>query len=173
MTPLPGALGGAELVAWRLEMSIHFPTWSTAEGAFRVGGRWSSAGRRILYASIDPATTILEVAVHKGLHVLDTVPHTLLSIEIADPFVVHVVDPAAIPNPNWLRPGTPSAGQQQFGDAVLAANPMALFPSVVSQHSWNLLLDVDAAAGSFRLHGAEAFALDPRLNPPARAGAKP
>ena len=115
------------------------------------------------HACSAPATTIF--AVHKGLHVLDTVPHTLLSIEIADPFVVHVVDPAAIPNPNWLRPGTPSAGQQQFGDAVLAANPMALFPSVVSQHSWNLLLDVDAAAGSFQLHGAEAFALDPRLNP--------
>ncbi|MBP6583200.1 MAG: RES family NAD+ phosphorylase [Chromatiaceae bacterium] len=37
--------------------------WDQAQGAYLVGGRWSSAGRRVLYTSLDPATTILEVAV--------------------------------------------------------------------------------------------------------------
>jgi len=60
MTPPPAALGGSALVVWRLERDKHLPTWDAAEGAFRVGGRWSAAGRRVLYTSLDPATTILE-----------------------------------------------------------------------------------------------------------------
>jgi RES domain-containing protein len=165
LTPLPGALGGTELIAWRLETSKHFPTWQTAEGAFLVGGRWSSAGRRVLYTSIDPATAIVEVGVHKGFNTLDAVPHTLIEIEISDPARVYVVQPTALPNPSWLRPGTISAGQQSFGDDLLASNPLVVVPSVVSTHSWNLLIDVAGAAGLFSLRGSEAFALDPRLNP--------
>lgn len=174
MTPLPGALGGSELIAWRLEAATHFPDWQRAEGAFRVGGRWSSAGRRVLYASLDPSTAILEVGVHKGLDTLDTVPHMLLEIEITDPARSRVVDAATFPNRNWMRPGTVSAGQQAFGDALMRTHPLVLIPSVVSTHSWNLLIDVDAAgaAGLFRLRRGEAFALDPRLHP-ATAVRKP
>ena len=47
MTPLPAALGGTGLVAWRLETTRHFSTWDTAQGAFLAGGRWSSVGRRV------------------------------------------------------------------------------------------------------------------------------
>jgi RES domain-containing protein len=169
LTPLPAALGGTELIAWRLETSKHFPTWQTAEGAFLVGGRWSSAGRRVLYTSIDPSTAIVEVGVHKGFNTLDAVPHTLIEIEISDPARVYVVQPTALPNPSWLRPGTISAGQQTFGDGLLASNPLVVVPSVVSTHSWNLLIDVAGAAGLFSLRGSEAFALDPRLNPVAAA----
>ncbi|HEY2977237.1 MAG TPA: RES family NAD+ phosphorylase, partial [Burkholderiaceae bacterium] len=139
MTPLPGALGGTELVAWRLETSVHFREWQRAEGAFRVGGRWSSAGRRVLYTSLDPATAIVEVGVHKGLETLDAVPHMLLEIEITEPTRVHVVGPAAIPSASWLRPGTVSAAQQAFGDTLVEAHALVLMPSVVSAHSWNLL----------------------------------
>ena len=170
MTPLPGALGGSELVAWRIETTRHLPAWQTAEGAFRVGGRWSPAGRRVLYTSLDPSTAIVEVAVHKGLQTLDTLPHTLIEIEIADPSRVHVVAAASIPNPNWLRPGTVSAGQQAFGDALLSAHPLVLIPSVVSTHSWNLLIDIAASSGLFSLRSSEPFALDPRLHPVSAAG---
>ena len=174
MTPLPGALGGRELVAWRIEATRHFPGWQAAEGAFRVGGRWSSAGARVLYTSIDPSTAIAEVAVHKGLSTLDTVAHTLIEIGIADPSKVHRVAAGSVPNPNWLRPGTVSAGQQAFGDALLAAHALVLIPSVVSTHSWNLLIDVSAAAGLFKLRRSEPFALDPRLNRVAQpASARP
>jgi len=162
-------LGGTELIAWRLETSKHFKTWQTAEGAFLVGGRWSSAGRRVLYTSIDPSTAIVEVGVHKGFNTLDAVPHTLIEIEISDPARVYVVQPTALPNPSWLRPGTISEGQQTFGDGLLASNPLVVVPSVVSTHSWNLLIDVAGAAGLFSLRGSEAFALDPRLNPVAAA----
>jgi RES domain-containing protein len=165
LTPLPAALGGAGLVAWRLETTKHFVSWQTAQGAFLVGGRWSSAGRRVIYTSLDPSTAIVEVGVHKGFDTLDTVPHSLLEIEIADPTRVHVVDLATIPNPHWLRPGAVSAGQQAFGDALLAVHPMIVLPSVVSSHSWNLLIDATTAAGMFKLRHSEPFAMDPRLNP--------
>lgn len=155
----------AGLTAWRLETTKHFATWQSAEGAFLFGGRWSSKGTRVLYTSLDPATAILEVGVHKGLATLDAVAHTLVQLEIIDPARVFTVDTATVPNPNWLRPGTVSKAQQQFGDALLKAHAMVLIPSVVSTHSWNLLIDTSAAAGLFKLKSHEAFALDPRLNP--------
>ena len=82
--------------------------------------------------------------------------------EIPDPALVHIVTAASIPNLNWLRPGMPGAGQQSFGDQLLGAHPLVLMPSVVSTHSWNLLIDANATSGIFKLRKSEAFALDPR-----------
>lgn len=130
-----------------------------------MGGRWSPRERRVIYASLDPATAILEVAVHAGFPVLDTVRHTLLEIEIGALDRVHVVSPGDIPNEHWLRPGTISAGQQAFGAQLLDGHPFVLIPSVISTHSWNFLIDVQSAGGLFRERGRQAFALDPRLNP--------
>jgi 5-methylcytosine-specific restriction endonuclease McrA len=49
---------------------------------------------RAVYCSIDPATAILEVAVHTGFPVLDTVAHVLTAVNIAKLSSIHVVDPA-------------------------------------------------------------------------------
>lgn len=166
MNELPGALGGRELVAWRLDKAIFASTWASGEGAYRSGGRWNSRGRRTVYCSLDPALAILEVAVHKGFDALDTVPHTLTSLLITDLSQVHVVNPADVSNPNWLRPGTPGQGQQRFGDALLAAHRFVLIPSTVSEHSWNLIFDPLHANPFFELRTQAPFALDTRLNPP-------
>ena len=166
MTPLPGALGSGEVQAWRLDEEQFRPTWDSGEGAFRAGGRWNGKGVRAVYCAIDPATAILEVAVHKGFRALDMVPHVLSCCRIDDPSSVHVVTPDEIPNPNWLRPGIPSAGQQTFGEKLLARHRFVLFPSAVSTHSWNLIFDVVRAADTYSLLSQERFALDPRLHPP-------
>jgi len=166
LTPLPPPLGGSELVAWRLDQAKFSAAWDTGEGAYRVGGRWNSKGVRAVYCSIDPATAILEVAVHKGFKALDTVPHVLTAATITEPSSVHVVDPASVPNPNWLRPGIPSAGQQAFGDALLARHRFILIPSAVSTHSWNLIFVGATAAAAYALKAQEPFALDTRLHPP-------
>ena len=165
MTPLPGALGGSELVGWRIDQLSYAATWETGEGALRVGGRWNSKGVRAVYCSVDPATAILEVAVHKGFDVLDTKPHVLTNFEIIDPTVVHVVDRSAVPNSNWLVPGSPSAGQQQFGDQLLKSHPFILIPSTVSKYSWNLIFVSAVAAGAYRSVKQEPLAIDTRLNP--------
>lgn len=166
MTPLPGPLGGSELLAWRLDKAVHAPDWASGEGAYRVGGRWNSRGVRAVYCAVDPATAILEVAVHTGFRMLDTVPRVLTAVEIRAPADVHIVDPTSVPNPNWLVPGLPSAGQQAFGDALLAAHRFVLVPSVVSRQSWNLVFVAAVAAGGYALRSQESFALDSRLHPP-------
>jgi RES domain-containing protein len=165
MTPLPAALGGSELVVWRIDQAGFAATWDSGEGAYRVGGRWNSRGVRAVYCAVDPATAILEVAVHKGFRALDVVPHVLTAAVIGRPAEVHVVDPAALPNPNWLRPGIPSAGQQAFGDDLLRRHTFVALPSAVSPHSWNLVFDA-TARGRYAMMLQEAFALDPRLHPP-------
>ncbi len=152
-------------MAWRLDHAIFAPTWDSGEGAFRLGGRWNSRGVRAVYCSIDPATAILEVAVHKGFKPLDTVRHVLTAITIATPANVHIVDPSSVPNATWLRPGMPSAGQQNWGDALLTNHPFVLLPSVVSTHSWNLVFVSTLAMGQYSFV-QEQFALDPRLHPP-------
>jgi len=163
MTPLPPALGGAgDLVVWRLDRARHAPTWASGEGAYLAGGRWNGKGVRGVYCSIDPATAVLEVAVHKGFDVLDTEPHVLTEILIKDLTGARIVQPNDVPNPNWLRPGIVSRGQQQFGDGLLAAHPIVVLPSVVSANSWNLIL-TPAAAGRCQILSQEPFALDTRL----------
>jgi RES domain-containing protein len=168
LTPLPPPLGGNELVAWRLDEAKHGATWDSGEGAYRVGGRWNGKGVRAVYCSIDPATAILEVAVHKGFKALDTVPHVLTALTITQPSSVHVVDPESVPNRNWLRPGIPGAGQQAFGDDLLTRHKFILIPSAVSSHSWNLIFVGTTAAGAYALRMQEPFALDTRLHPPTQ-----
>ena len=168
MTPLPSALGGdgTTLVAWRLDAERYAAAWDSGEGAYRVGGRWNPRGQRVVYAALDPATAILEVAVHKTFRVLDTARHVLTSIEIDDLSSVGVIEPSDVPNANWLHPCTPSAGQQAFGKAALMAHRFVLVPSAVSTRSWNLLFDPLSARGAFRQRMQEHFALDTRLHPP-------
>jgi len=166
VTPLPGALGGETLVAWRLDHQRFSQTWDSGEGAYLAGGRWNSRGVRAVYCALDPATAIMEVAVHKGFRALDTVPHVLTSMAVSDPGEVHLVRPEDVPNPNWLRPGIASAGQQEFGDALLARHAFIVLPSVVSTHSWNLIFVAAKAQGRYGMAAQERFALDPRLHPP-------
>lgn len=168
MTPLPPPLGGGPFVGWRLDARRHAETWHAGVGAFLAGGRWNSKGFHAVYAALDPATAILEVAVHKGFDTLDTVPHVLTGFSVLDPAAIHVVMPGAVPNPAWLQAGTPGAGQQQFGDRLLAAHRIFVIPSVVSARSWNLVFDPRrfVAPPDFRPLSQDAFSLDPRLNPP-------
>ncbi|MDE2362765.1 MAG: RES domain-containing protein [Hyphomicrobiales bacterium] len=166
MTPLPAALGGSELVAWRLDLAIHGQSWDSGEGAYLAGGRWNGAGGRAVYCSLDPSTTVLEAAVHRGFTVLDTTPHVLTSLTVTDPARVFVVQPDDVPNRNWLTPSAPSAGQQAFGDKLLDTHDFIVLPSVVSDRSWNLMFRPDRGRGGYALRRQEQFALDPRLHPP-------
>lgn len=112
-----------------------------------------------------PATAILEVAVHKTFPVLDGVPPVLTRARIAEPNAIHVVNPGAVPNPNWLAPGIVSARQQAFGDVLLRKHPFVLMPSTVSRHSWIIIFDRALAKGRYDSVIQEPFGLDTRLNP--------
>jgi RES domain-containing protein len=166
VTPLLPPSPDGELLAWRLDQEAFAASWDSGEGSFRAGGRWNSRGVRAVYCSVDPATAILEVAVHKGFNALDTVPHVLTALEVMDLAAVHVVQPDDVPNENWLRPGTPGAGQQDFGDDLMARHKFVLIPSVVSNNSWNLMFVAANAKGAYKVKRQQPFSLDTRLNPP-------
>ena len=128
-----------------------------------IRGRWNPPGRRVIYASADPATAILEVATHTGFDTLDSVPHVLTCFEVLDSNFIKVVQPEDVPNPNWLIPSELSSNQQYFADELLAEHPFVLIPSAVTRHSWNLLVSCDLAANHFKLVSQERFGLDTRL----------
>jgi RES domain-containing protein len=165
LNALPGSAG--PVLFWRLDDQRYSATWDSGEGARRVGGRWSPVGIPVVYAALDPATAILEVAVHKGFDVLNGVPHTLSVAELTVPWsAVHVVQPADVPNKLWLYPCAFSGAQQEFGRKLLNAHDFVALPSTVSRHSWNLIFDAGRAAGKYTLRHQEGLDLDPRLNPP-------
>lgn len=165
MMPLPWVAGSP--LAWRLDLP-HGSAWDRAIGSAKVGGRWNPVGYPVVYCSADPATAILEVAVHKGFAALDTVPHVLTRARILEATDVHIVMPEDVPNAGWLRPGSPSQSQQAFGRALLEQHLFVVIPSTVTQESWNLLFNPTRAAGRYERETQKRFALDTRLNPPRR-----
>lgn len=161
MMPLPWTAGSP--LAWRLDLQPHGSTWDHGIGSAKVGGRWNPVGYPVVYCSADPATAILEVAVHKGFAVLDPVPHVLTRARLLEVRDVHVVMPEDVPNPGWLRPGSPSAGQQAFGRALLEEHLFVVVPSGVTEESWNVLFNPARAAGRYGVETQKRFALDTRL----------
>lgn len=155
-----------EVHFWRLDSKQYAPTWDQGIGAEKGGGRWNPKGLATVYASLDAATAILEVAVHKGFEALDALPYVLTQVRVTDPSKIHVLDTNAIPNANWLLPGTPSRGQQLYGAGLLGKHPFVLIPSSVSRHSWNVLMNPALARGQYEVVLQELLALDGRLNPP-------
>lgn len=118
-----------------------------------------------MYCSLDPATCIVEAAVHRGFAVLDAQPHVLSCLRL-DATGVRVLAPDELPNPAWLHGGVPSAGQQRFGADLLAAHGIVVLPSAVSQLSWNLVFSPAAASGRWQLLHQQRLVIDTRLNPP-------
>ena len=169
MTPLPMLLAaGAPVVgAWRIDAARHAPTWDSGIVAELKGGRWNPKGVKAVYCALDPATTILELAVHMGFMALDTMPFILTCLQVTDVIDVHVVRPADVPNAVWLHNGAPSGGQQIWGAALLDKHDFVLFPSVVSKSSWNIVFRPNRAIGKYQLVSQDPFSLDTRLNPPA------
>lgn len=168
MAALPAALApgrSAPLQAWRIDAQARADRWDSGIGAELYGGRWNPKGQRAVYCSLDPATCIVEAAVHRGFAVLDTQPHVLSCLQL-DAAGVRVVLPDELPNPAWLHGGVPSAGQQRFGAALLAAHGIVVLPSAVSKCSWNLVFAPEVAAGCWRLLHQQRLVIDTRLNPP-------
>jgi RES domain-containing protein len=164
LTPFEPLLG-TPVRAWRVDQAKFGATWDSAICAQATGGRWNPKGVKALYCSLDAATAILEVAVHKGFPALDQVPHVMTALKIDDPSTVFVVQPGDIPNPAWLSAGVPSEGQQEFGAELRANHLFFAIPSVVSQHSWNLVFDPDRAVAKYAQLLQEPLSIDTRLNP--------
>jgi RES domain-containing protein len=164
--PLPWVAGAP--LAWRLDSTVHAAAWDKGTGAAKVGGRWNPVGYPMVYCSADPATAILEVAVHKGFAVIDTLPHALTRARVLDVRDVHVVMPEDVPHRAWLGPGSPSHGQQAFGRMLVDRHVFVVIPSAVTRETWNLIFNPARASGRYVVEQQAPFQLDTRLRRPER-----
>jgi RES domain-containing protein len=87
----------------------------------------------------------------QGFNALDIVLHPLTATKIYDHASIHIVEPTAVPTPNWLRASIPGSGQQEFGDDLISHHKFILIPGTVSTHSRNLTFIAAIAKGTCAL----------------------
>lgn len=133
------------------------------EGAYRFGGRWSSPGTRLSYASQHQSLAMLEYFVH--LEKDDPPGDLVVAIaDVPDGVTRQIVRPAALPS-NWRDPAAPPE-LAHFGDEFVQDDKqcMLLVPSVLAPAENNCLLN--PAHGDFKkivVHEPEPLNYDQRM----------
>jgi len=110
------------------------------EGAYRYGGRWSSPGTRLSYASEHQSLAMLEYFVHLGQD--DPPGDLVLAVaEIPDDLTREEVEPGDLPG-DWRNPAPPP-GLARFGDefAHRGEHCLLLVPSVLVPSEHNCLIN--------------------------------
>jgi RES domain-containing protein len=144
---------------WRLARRAHAAL--DGEGGRRFGGRWNSAGRRLLYTSSHLSLAALEALVHFDA---DEVPEDLqaFAIEIPDALATEQVTSDILPS-GW--------GRQEFathalGDEWLTAarTPVLVVPSAIIPEETNVLVNpAHPATHGVVVVARRRFVYDPRL----------
>lgn len=119
---------------WRLVNPRHAPGLD-GEGSRRIGGRWNTPGRPVVYTSDAPALAALELFVNLEADqrtMLGLPPLSLVAIDVDDCLIVH---PPDLP--------TDYADQQLWGDDWLAQGTTlaVAVPSAVIRWEVNVLLN--------------------------------
>jgi len=110
------------------------------EGAFRYGGRWSSSGTRVAYASEHESLALLEYFVH--LDPEDAPADLVLAVAQVPPEVTRKsINPGVLPA-NWREMPAPTALAAMGDDFVKKAQFAALIvPSALATTERNWLLN--------------------------------
>lgn len=144
--------------AWRISKARYAATAFDGEGARLNGGRWSSVGTRVAYASESVALATLEVLV--GLQDTAVLPsYSLIAIEFPED-IVETLDPTALPAAWNHHP--PSPDTQRVGDLwVTEARSVVLkVPSAVVEAEHNYLINPQHPAfARVLIHAPKAFDL--------------
>ena len=133
------------------------------EGAYRYGGRWSSAGVRLSYTSEHQSLALLEYFVH--LDKDDPPSDLVLAVaELPNDLGRERIDVADLPK-DWRAPAAPPA-LVRIGDefAQRGERCLLLVPSVLAPSEYNWL--INPAHPEFRrivLREPEPLAYDPRM----------
>jgi RES domain-containing protein len=131
----------------------------SGEGARRLGGRWNTRGRLMVYLAEHPALAALEVRVHLDL------PFELLPVDFV---LMHV----ELPDGSAITLDRIPQETAREGDAWLAGARTAglRVPSALVPHAWNILLNPrHPDAEQARVVAIEPFGFDPRLWQPLGA----
>jgi RES domain-containing protein len=148
--------------AWRLTKTKYLASTWDGEGARRTGGRWNSAGVRVVYTSATLSLALLEVLVN--LQDAGILPaYSAIRTEFEDALVAEV-DPAQLPE-DWTRYPAPET-TKAIGDRWIADAPSAILrvPSVVVPGEYNYLMNPEHRDFNLvRMDAPTPFPFDPRL----------
>jgi RES domain-containing protein len=116
-------------------------------GAVLHGGRWNSAGKRVIYASESYAAAMLEILAHRNAPKL-TRNHKSVLIHIPEELLIETVLPDALPG--W--DDQDEVASKAFGDGWYDSqrSPVLRVPSVVT-HGPEFNLVLNAIHPQFRL----------------------
>jgi RES domain-containing protein len=149
--------------AWRIVKTKHAPGAFSGEGARLYGGRWTSRGRRAVYASATVALATLEIVVQ-----LETASplgaYSLFRVLIPDD-LVSTLDLRTLPR-DWRRYPAP-ATLQALGDAWLdeGKTPALRAPSAIVPSEFNYVLAPEHPAfRRIKVGRGRKYDLDPRLS---------
>jgi len=153
------------LTVWRLVKTKYSRSAFDGEGSRLYGGRWSSPGTVVAYASESPALAVLEVLVHlQNSTVLQS--YSLASADVPDE-LVEVVARRQL-SPNWTK-SPPPPETQGLGDAWARGRRSAVLrvPSVILGDSYNYLLNpAHPSFARIRIRDPRPFDFDSRLAGP-------
>ena len=127
------------LTVWRIVKAKHAASAFDGEGARRSGGRWTSAGRRVVYTSSTIALATLEMLAHLD----STVPlpaYRLIEATIPDSLIT-AVETNSLPS-NWRQyPAPPEL--RIIGDHWLDKRDSAVLmvPSALVAVEYNYLIN--------------------------------
>lgn len=150
-------------LAYRIS-KIRHPVFD-GSGALRVGGRWNSPGRPVVYCSDAFAGAILEILAHVGHPLRLPGLHHAARIGIPEDERIETVDEAALPG--WDAPEP--VVSRSFGDRWLAEERSAVLsvPALTAQpFGRNLLVNpVHPGARRFGVGPTVPVVWDARLFP--------
>jgi RES domain-containing protein len=152
----------SRLTVWRLCAAKYAGSAFSGEGARRFGGRWSSAGMPVVYASESRSLAVLEVLAN--VEIPETLAANAWVVLSAQVPVEQIEKPARVPA-CW-RQYPRSTETQVFGDAWLRASQTVALrvPSAVVPGEFNYLLNpAHRDFARIEFGAPEPFSFDPRL----------
>ena len=148
--------------AWRIVKTRFAARAFDGEGARLYGGRWNSAGVRVVYTAGSVSLAVLEMLVH--LENTDVLPAYSLCAVCFDAAVVTTLDRSKLPA-NWRDSPSPPE-LLVLGDAWVASRTSAVLdvPSAVVESESNYLINPDHPDfASLVIEPPRRFTFDPRL----------
>jgi RES domain-containing protein len=146
--------------AWRIVKTKHASTAFDGEGAKLNGGRWNSAGVRVVYVSFSKSLAALETLVHLKLPVASK--YLAIPVEF-DNALVEVFLPKNLPTGWNIEPPPPVT--QEIGDRWVKEQRSAILalPSVITRESNYLINPAHPDFKRISIGSPEPFTFDPRL----------
>lgn len=147
---------------WRIVRAARATTALSGEGAWRYGGRWNSAGVRVVYLSEHQSTAALEIFVHREPFERED---TFKAFYFEWPEALTEIFPREKLPPDWNIVPAPIS-TKEIGDRWVrqSRSPVLALPSVIVPAERNFLLNpAHRDFKRIKIHPPVAFNFDPRL----------